>query len=114
MQISSSSIKDFRVDFSKAVKELEAKYGVNISIGNISYDSSEFRGKMTVKNGEKVERVVKKAPSLKIGELVKIDHKKVSINEIWKVVKINKLTSRLQNTKTQKFIKCSNSLLIKA
>ena len=114
MQISGSSIKDFRVDFSKAVKELEAKYGVNISLGGITYESGNFRGKMTVTNGEKVERVVKKSSSFGIGDLVKINHKKVSSTLTWKVIKINKLTSRLQSSKTGNFVKCSNSFLLKA
>lgn len=47
MDITRQSLENFRGDFKDAVAELEAKYGVKISIGSLTYDSTMFRGKMT-------------------------------------------------------------------
>lgn len=41
-------LNPFRVDFEKAVKELEAKYDIKIGIGRISYDDKGFSTKMNV------------------------------------------------------------------
>ena len=41
-----ADLKDFRADFTKAMVALEQKYGVGISIGAITYDSTSFRCKM--------------------------------------------------------------------
>ena len=38
----------FRADFKKAVKELEGKYNVDLSIGNITYDLFSFSTKLSV------------------------------------------------------------------
>jgi len=46
--ITRTMCQSFRSDFSKAVQDLEKKYGVKIGLGNISYDESEIRTKMTV------------------------------------------------------------------
>lgn len=46
--------QSFRGDFSRAVKELEAKYGVKINLGNISFNESEIRTKMTVVSTSKI------------------------------------------------------------
>ncbi len=43
-----AELKEFRKDFAIAVIELESKYGVNIELGNISYSSTQFTGKVTV------------------------------------------------------------------
>ena len=50
MDINKSTLKDFRIDFSKAIAELEKKHCVRIKLGNICFDDSEFTSKMTVKN----------------------------------------------------------------
>lgn len=41
-------LKAFRKDFDTAVIELEKKYGVSVSLGNITYSSNEFTGKVIV------------------------------------------------------------------
>jgi hypothetical protein len=47
-QITIEVLKNFRTDFAEAVKDLEEKYGVNISIGNISYTETSFHSKLEV------------------------------------------------------------------
>lgn len=42
------NLKAFRADFASAVKKLEAQYGVNISLGNISFNDNSFTSKVTV------------------------------------------------------------------
>jgi hypothetical protein len=44
------NVKEFRSDFQLAVAKLEEQYGCNISLGTISFDGSELRGKMTASN----------------------------------------------------------------
>lgn len=39
-------LKNFRQDFKDAVKDLEEKYDIVITLGNISYSESNFHGKI--------------------------------------------------------------------
>ena len=48
MEITRQSLEAFRKDFKSAVKDLEAQYGIKVDLGNITYDSTMFRTKMTV------------------------------------------------------------------
>lgn len=47
-EFTKAELQTFRKDFSETVTELEKKYGVSIKLGNISYNSSEFTGKIVV------------------------------------------------------------------
>ena len=119
MQISSSNIKLFREDFKQAVKALEQKHGVSIALGNVSYDSNMFRGKMTVTNGSSVAKTPTKTPNTytpRLGDKVKINHKKVASDRNFTIVKVNNLTSKVREIggKGTGLIKVSNSLLSKA
>lgn len=49
MDINKESLDEFRKDFEKAVKELEAKYSVDISLGRISYQLNEFHSTVNVR-----------------------------------------------------------------
>lgn len=60
MDINKTTLANFRNDFDAAVKELEAKYNVSMSLGNIKYGDDNFYGKVTVINkdettGEKID-----------------------------------------------------------
>lgn len=48
MAITKTEVKSFHSDFSKTVADLETKYGVKISLGNITYGDFEFAARMTV------------------------------------------------------------------
>jgi hypothetical protein len=50
MEIKERAIKQFRIDFAKAMKSLEEEYGVKVEIGNISYNSAGFHSRLEVKN----------------------------------------------------------------
>jgi hypothetical protein len=43
-----ANLKDFGTEFKKAVAELEAKIGVKIDLGNISFNDHQFTSKVTV------------------------------------------------------------------
>ncbi len=48
-------VKSFRGDFQKAVAQLEAQYGVRISLGTIRFDENGLRAKMEAVKGDAVE-----------------------------------------------------------
>ena len=81
------NVREFRSDFQQAVAQLEKDYGVNISLGNISFSGQELRSKMTALKGEKVTPASK--DDFKIGDIVGINHKKVNPNDKFRIYKIN-------------------------
>ena len=107
------TVKLFRNDFQDAVKELEAKYGVHISLGTLTYSEGEVRGKMTATKGEKADKP--KIYEFRSGDVVKVNHRKVSSSKRFKVVKVNRKTILIENVdNTFDRIKVSAGLLIKA
>ena len=50
-QFTNELLKEFRDDFTEAVKGLEKKYGVEISLGSIRYQSTSFEAKLSVLKG---------------------------------------------------------------
>lgn len=50
MKMNKITLPQFRVDFAKAVADLEAQYGVKIRLGSITYNTNDFHTKMEVKN----------------------------------------------------------------
>lgn len=57
MIINNSSLDAFENDFFEAVKPLEEKYGVTISLGRITYYEEHFSCKLDVVNGREKEDV---------------------------------------------------------
>lgn len=53
------NLPSVRTDISKALKDVEEKFGINISLGNISFGSDEFTVKMTVGIGKPGEGLSK-------------------------------------------------------
>jgi hypothetical protein len=47
MTINDKTLKEFREDFIKLNHALELKYGVALSLGNLKYTNSEFKGTLT-------------------------------------------------------------------
>jgi hypothetical protein len=80
-------VKSFRGDFQKAVAQLEAQYGVNISLGTIRFDQNGLSAKMKAEKGEKIIRAEK--DDFQVGDIVGINHKKVNKNDEFEVIKIN-------------------------
>ena len=108
------TVGQFRNDFENAVAELEAKYKVNISLGTLTFDGGEVRGKMIARKGEK-SLVGSTINEFKYGDIVTINHKTVDPKIQFRVVKKNKKTLKVQNL-SNKFhnVKVSPGLLVKA
>ena len=47
--ITKETVQSFRSDFADAMKKLEKKYGVTVSIGNIKYNANNFRTQLEAK-----------------------------------------------------------------
>jgi len=107
-------VQNFRGDFQNAVAQLEKQYGVNISLGTISFNSEELRAKMTARKGEKVQVLSK--DDFNVGDMVSINHKSIDINSTFKIIKINKKNIKVQGygTTTRDIYTVSPSLLVKS
>jgi len=90
-----STVQQFRKDFQDTVAELEKKYGVTINLGRITYDSTSVRGKITALKGDRGEVLTKE--DFKIGENVKISHKKILPDLIFEIQKINQKNIKVVN-----------------
>lgn len=60
MKIDKQMLEQFRKDFQEAVKGLESKYGMVISLGRITYGYDEFVGKLEAKSGDDKDEVMKR------------------------------------------------------
>ena len=91
MNINSRNLDLFRKDFNKAMTALEAQHGVSINLGRLTYTDSEFRGKVIVTNGAAGPKKRENTSSdFQLGQRVKINHKKVASNRMFKIIKINR------------------------
>ena len=105
-------VQDFRVDFEKAVAQLEKDYGVYISLGTIRFDSNELRAKMTAKVGDAPIKSTRE--DFNVGDVVKINHKKVDPKAQFRVEKINNKNIKLMALDgTKSMVNASPGLLIK-
>ena len=57
MEINNDSLKEFRADFSEAMKKLDEKYDITIYLGRITYYRNHFQGTLTVDNGSDPEKI---------------------------------------------------------
>ena len=80
-------VQNFRGDFQDAVTQLEAKFGVRISLGTIRFDDSGLRAKMEAVKGNAINVLDK--DDFRVGEIVSINHKKVDSRDRFAIVKIN-------------------------
>ena len=106
------TVQQFRRDFGDVVKELEVKYKVHISLGTLTYDGSEVRGKLIARKGDKP--VKSTINEFKLNEIVGINHKTVPSDNRYKIVKINKKSIKVRNlNNTFNVVKVSPGLLVK-
>ena len=59
MDITGKTLDEFRKDFAEAVKGLQDKYDVTISLGYITYEEDRFSTRMTVNNGQDPEYIAR-------------------------------------------------------
>mgnify|MGYP001083837854 FL=1 len=113
--LTKAEVQRFRVDFEKAVDQLERDFGVTISLGTIRFDANELRAKMTAKVGSAPVRASK--DDFQVGDTVSINHKKVDPNDQFRIIKINSKNIKVEKITTPDrvggIINVSPSLLIK-
>ena len=89
------TVQLFRTDFEKAIKDLEERYGCNISLGTLRYSDNEVRGKMIAQKGEK--SVKKPVQQFQVGDKVRVLHKKSDPKTLFRVIKINKKSIKVRD-----------------
>ena len=56
MKLDRKGLQQFREDFDSAVKKMEKKYGMSIDLGNIRFNGTELRSKLTATVGTPREK----------------------------------------------------------
>jgi hypothetical protein len=105
------SVKLFRIDFQKSVKELEEKYGVKVNLGNIRFNDYELRSKLTATKTSDVKRF--EISDYRVGDVVFIDHKKVDPITTFEILKINRKNVKVRNRDNSSVYNVSPSFLRK-
>ena len=99
-----SEFKRFRAEFAKAVAKLEEEFEIQMKLGGITYDDSEFRVKITAKNlaGGVIEtapiefNTKTTRPGFVVGDVVHIIHKRVNPTDEFEVIKINRKSVKVK------------------
>ena len=106
-----STVKAFRDDFQTAIAKLEKQYGVVIKLGTIRYDRNGLRSKMTATFGDRKDILTKN--DISVGDIVKINHKKVDSSREFEVIKIMSKNIKVQEVGTNQQFTVSPNLLTK-
>ena len=103
MDISIKQMKQFTKEFKEIVKPLEEKYGVTISVGNISYEEDRFSTKMTVTNGRSAEEVARVAFDADVWKYEHLGLREGMYNRIFTAINGNRYALRGFNTRSRKY-----------
>jgi len=106
-----ANARKFREDFKRVIAALEVLHGCNVSLGTLTIDGNELRGKMTARKGKPTVKATK--ADFSIGDIVTVNHHKVHPDAEFTVIKINPKTIQIQNNDTGALVKASPNLLIK-
>ena len=109
--INKEKVVEFRDEFQKAVKQLEEDFGVAISLGSISFNANELRGKMTARIGTAQPKL--SASDFQIGDIVFINHKKIANTRTFEILKINNKNIKVRDRDNNSLLTVSPSLLSK-
>ena len=101
MKLDRKGLQQFREDFDSAVKKMEKKYGMSIDLGNIRFDGTELRSKLTATVG--TPRKTHDINEFNIGDYVGIDHKRVEKNASFKVIKVNRVRVLVEGRDGERF-----------
>ena len=112
MEFNKDKVSKFRDDFEKAVEGLEKQYGCVIELGTIRYESNQLRAKMTAKIGNKIEKLT--SSDFTVGEIVFMNHPKVSNIETFEILKVNMKTIKLRSRDTNQTFNASPVFLKKS
>ena len=95
--LNDKKVNSFLDDFFKTLKKIEEKHQMVISIDNVQYLEDTIRAKMTCKQGVPLPYYTK--DDFAVGDEVTVVHKDIPSNEVFKVVKINKVNIKVENEK---------------
>jgi phosphopentomutase len=110
MKINANTCDSYRRDVKNALKAVEERYGVSISLGTISYSGTEMRVKLTAVGGESSD-VTSPTKGFAVGNIVGINHKTFSPSQKFRVIKINNKSIKIQEISTGRLINCGKSFL---
>jgi hypothetical protein len=109
--LNKQKVTEFRGEFAIAVQQLEKKFGVNITLGAISFSASELRAKMTARVGDSTQ--ISSRNDFKVGDIVGINHKKINSKRRFKIDKINSKNIKVSEIEGYSMMTVSPSLLVK-
>ena len=111
VMINKQKVQEFRNEFQKAVEQLEKDFGVAISLGTISFNANELRGKMTARIG--IAQPKLSASDFSVGDVVFINHKKIANTKTFEILKINNKNIKVRDRDDNSLLTVSPSLLKK-
>ena len=101
MGLDKKGLQQFRNDFDKAVEKLEKQYGMTIDLGNIRFNGTELRSKLTATVGTPREK--HDINEFKEGDYVGIDHKRIEKNASFKIIKVNRVRVLVEGRNGDRF-----------
>lgn len=124
-------VRSIKADFDKVMVEFAKKHNLNISNGGITFNLEEMRFKIVMQ--DKSENAPKtkydrgeenniKFPdfekgngvvTFKVGDMVRINHKKVNPNDVFEVIKVNRTKVKVSNQNSYTVYNVEPSLLVK-
>ena len=87
MELNRQTVQSIHSEIQDLLAPLQEKYGITISLGNVRYDSSELRTKLTARVGNASPRLSKN--DFNVGDVVGIKDKSIDANDQFEVIKIN-------------------------
>ena len=101
MKLDRKGLQQFREDFDSTIKKMEKKYGMSIDLGNIRFNGTELRSKLTATVG--TPRKQHNINEFSVGDYVGIDHKRVEKNASFKVIKVNRVRVLVEGRNGDRF-----------
>ena len=87
MELNRQTVQSIHSEIQDLLAPLQEKYGITISLGNVRYDSSELRIKLTARVGKSSPRLSRN--DFNVGDVVGIKSPKIDPNDDFEVIKIN-------------------------
>ena len=87
MELNRQTVQSIHSEIQDLLAPLQEKYGITISLGNVRYDFSELRTKLTARVGKSSPRLSRN--DFNVGDVVGIKSPKIDPNDDFEVIKIN-------------------------
>ena len=111
-ELNRQTVQSIHSEIQNLLAPLQEKYGITISLGNVRYDSSELRTKLTARIGKAAKRLSRN--DFNVGDIVGINDKSIDPNDEFEVIKINNKNIKVKETDGRHTIyNVSPGLLIK-